>query len=105
MLGSSSSGRSSYTIGIPCTVNTAIPNTLIVNKGQVISFNGIDLPEEHYYNSNETYHITGSVVPSPTGFKDTSTTTFVIIICIMMAGMMKVFIFKKKREDGTEETA
>ena len=105
MLGSSSSGRSSYTIGIPCTVNTAIPNTLIVNKGQVISFNGIDLPEEHYYNSNETYHITGSVVPSPTGFKDTSTTTFVIIICIMMAGMMKVFIFKKKRENGTEETA
>lgn len=93
------SNNHSYDIEIPCKVNTAVPNILITNNGQVTSFNGIDLPEDKIYNSNTTYHITAVTNPDPTGFNDTSTTVFVCILCIAMAFMFNKLIFRRRKEE------
>ena len=93
------SNNHSYAIEIPCKVNTAVPNMLITNNGQVTSFNGIELPEDKIYNSNTTYHITAVTNPDPTGFKDTSTTVFVCILCIAMAFMFNKLIFRRRKEE------
>ena len=97
------SNKHSYSITIPCTVSTTIPDTLIINQGQVVGFNGIDLPDEHKFNSNETYHILQTIiVPEPTGFSDNSVNISVILICIAMAFMFKLLLFGRKREENQE---
>ena len=100
-LDGSSSNSHIYNIEIPCVVNEGTPDVVITNEGQVISFNNIDLPDEYIYHSNTTYHITGNVVPNPTGFRDVGTTTFVIIICIALAFMFNKLIYRRREEETT----
>ena len=100
-LDGSNSNNHIYNIDIPCVVNEGTPDVVITNEGQVISFNNIDLPDEYIYHSNTTYHITGNVVPNPTGFRDVGTTTFVIIICIALAFMFNKLIYRRREEETT----